>query len=65
MEKLEVIEREEPTEWFNSMVVATKKNTALRVCLDPRDLNRAVKHQHYKLPTREEIVAPFDGAKMF
>ena len=66
MKRLEVIERvEEPTEWVNSMVVMTKKNGAIRVCLDPRDLNRAVKHQHYKLPTREEIMAQLAGPKIF
>ena len=48
MEKLVAIERvEEPTGWVKSMVITTKKNGALRVCLDPQNLNRAIKHQHY------------------
>ena len=47
------------------MVVTVKKNGKLRICLDPRDLNKAVKRQHYKLPTREEIMAQFSGAKIF
>ena len=66
MEKLEVIDRVvELRELVNSMLVATKKNGALRVCLDPQDLNRAVKCQHYKLPTREEIMAEFCWSKEF
>ena len=60
MEKSEVIMKEdEPTSWASPIVVVTKKNGNLRVCLDPRDLNRAIKREHYKLPTRDEIHAKF------
>ena len=66
MEKSEVIIKEdEPTSWVSPIVVVTKKNGNLRVCLDPRDLNRAIKREHYKLPTRDEIHAKFKGAKYF
>ena len=56
---------DEPTDWVNSLVIVKKKNGSLRVCLDPRDLNRAIKRQHFKLPTREEIMAQFAGATIF
>ena len=66
MEKLGVISKvDEPTEWVSSLVVVTKRNGSLRLCLDPRDLNQAVKRQHYKLPTREEIMSQFAGATVF
>ena len=66
MEKLDVIERiEEPTDWVCSLVLVEKRNGDLRVCLDPRDLNRATKREHYKLPTREEIMTQFSDAKYF
>jgi len=66
MEQLGVICKvDEPTEWVSSLVVVTKKNGSLRLCLDPRDLNKAVKRQHYKLPTREEIMSQFAGATVF
>ena len=32
-----------------------KPNKKLRVCLDPRDLNKTIKRQHYKLPTAKEL----------
>ena len=54
-----------PTDWVNSLVIVPKKNGNIRMCIDPRDLNRAIKRQHYKLPTREEITAKFAGAKVF
>lgn len=66
MERMEVIKKiDEPTEWVSSLVIVQKKTGALRICLDPRDLNKAVKREHFKLPTREEIMAQFAGAKWF
>ena len=55
----------EPTEWVNSMVTVPKKNGTIRLCMDPRDLNRGIQRQHFKLPTREEIMAKFSGAVLF
>ena len=70
-EELEQMEREpvivkvmEPTDWVNSAVIVHKKNGRLRVCLNPRDLNRAIKRQHFKLPTREETMSRFTGAQI-
>lgn len=66
MENLEVIEKiDEPTEWVSSLVIVEKKNGKPRVCMDPRDLNRAIKREHFKLPTREEIMSQFANAKYF
>ena len=66
MEGLGVIAKvHEPTDWVSSMVIATKKNGDVRVCLDPRDLNRAVMRSHFKLPSREEAMAKFTGATCF
>ena len=41
-----ITEVREPTEWVSSMVIVPKKNGDLRVCLDPRNLNRAIRRQH-------------------
>ena len=66
MEKLKVIAKvDEPTDWVSSMVIVKMKDGNIRVCLDPKDLNKAIRCQHYKLPTREEIMAKFAGAKYF
>ncbi|XP_030851255.1 uncharacterized protein K02A2.6-like [Strongylocentrotus purpuratus] len=66
MERLKVITPvDEPSDWVSSLVVVMKKNNQLRVCLDPRDLNRSIKREHYQLPSREEITAQFAGAKYF
>ena len=55
----------EPTPWVSSMVVVRKKNGDVRICIDPRDLNKAVKRCYYPMPTIEEIVARLPRAKIF
>ena len=60
MEDLGVIVKvNEPTEWVNAFVIAEKPNGKLRVCLDPRALNRAIKRERFDLPTREEVQSKF------
>ena len=61
MEDMGVIEKiEEPTKWVNSFVPVTNPNGNLRV-----DLNKSIKREHFKLPTREEVTAQFANAKVF
>ena len=65
MEKNGVIIREtKPTDWVNSIVIVDK-GTKLRICIDPRDLNKALKRQHYPLPTIEEVSTRLSGSKVF
>ena len=66
MKKLGVIHKvDHPTEWVNSMVITEKPNGDLRICLDPKDLNRNILREHYPLPKKEEIFAEMCGAKWF
>ena len=66
--ELDVIYRvEEPTEWVSSLVIVEKPNTngSLRICLDPKDLNKAIKRQHYPIPTNEDIFDKLKGATVY
>ena len=54
----------EATDWVSSMVTVVKPNK-LRICIDPKDLNRAIKRRHYPLPTVEEIATSLSKAKVF
>ena len=55
MERTKVIQKvQEPTDWVNSMVCTKKSDGTLRVCLDPKDLNKAIKRCHHKTPTPEQ-----------
>ena len=55
----------EPTDWINSMVMTEKKNGDVRICIDPKDLNMAIKREHFQIPTKEEILGELAGAKYF
>ena len=54
-----------PTPWISSMVEVVKPNGQLRICLDPRDLNKAIQREKYPLPTIEEVATRLHGAKVF
>ena len=56
---------EQPTEWVNSMVVETKENGDLRICLDPKDLNDAILREHYPIPVLDEITPELAGSDTF
>ena len=56
---------DEPTDWVHSLVIVEKKNGTLRLCLDPQDLNKAIKREHYRIPTAQEISSKLAGKKVF
>ena len=59
------IKEGEPTAWVNSLVYRRKPNGSLRICLDPKDLNKAIYREHHVIPTLEEILPKLSGAKYF
>ena len=71
MDKLKEMEKKghlakvmQPTDWVNSMVVWSRAEK-IRFCLDPVDLNKADKREHYPIPSVEEIVAKIPDATVF
>ena len=56
-----LVKVDQPTDWVNNLVIVEKKNGSLRLCLDPRDLNKAIKREHCKIPTMTEISSEFAG----
>ena len=56
---------EQPTKWVNSVVLVRKPNGDVRICLDPVDLNKALKREHYPLKTVEEVASRMSEAKVF
>ena len=53
----------EPTDWVSSMFTVVW-NGKLRICPDPKDLNKAIRREHYPIPRVEEMVASMPGAKV-
>lgn len=39
------------------MTIVKKANGDLRICLDPKELNLAIKREHFRLPTLDEIIS--------
>ena len=66
MKKRRVIRKEEePTDWVSSMAIVEKPDESLRICLDHRNLNKAIKREHFQLPTLENITTRMTNAKWF
>ena len=54
-----------PSDRVSSLVIVQKPNGSLRVCLDPSDLNQAIKRHYLQLPTTDEILSQLSGACYF
>ena len=45
---------EQPTPWLSQIVITSKKNGDIRMCLDLKELNKALLREHYTLPILED-----------
>ena len=67
-EEFGVIERiEGPTPWVSPIVVAPKPKSPgqIRVCMDMRQANQAIKRERHVTPSIKEIIGDLNGAKVF
>lgn len=55
----------EPADWVSSLVCVDKPDGSIHVCLDPKDLNVAIKKEHYPLRLVDDITANCAGATVF
>lgn len=53
----------EPTLRVNSLVIAEKPNGTLRICVDPRDPNKAIRPPHYPMVTLNGVLPQLSKAK--
>ena len=56
---------DEPTDWASHLVIAMKESGDLRLCLDPKQLNKALKRERYPLPRIEDVLPDLSRAKVF
>ena len=54
-----------PTPWVNSMVIVEKKDNSLRICLDPKNLNKYIMRDYKTTPTAEEISSKLHNKSIF
>ena len=55
----------EPTVWVSHPVIVDKPSGDIRLCIDPRHLNKAVRREHYPTPTVDEVTARMSDAKVY
>ena len=65
IEKDVIAEVNEPTDWVSNLVIVEKPNKSLRLCLDPKELNLAIKSENYLIPTLEELSVKLANKKFF
>jgi hypothetical protein len=66
MESLNVIEKvHKPTKWVNNKVLVRKPNGKLRICIDPRAVNKFIVQPKFQIPTIDEIKSKMQNAKVF
>ena len=54
-----------PTDWISASVITTKKNGKIRLCIDPKPLNNALKRNVYPLPTIDDVLPLLSKARIF
>lgn len=60
-----LIKVQEPTEWVNPIVIVKKPSGGVRICMDPRELNKYILREHFQIPTTDTIFSELQGAKIF
>ena len=60
-----IVKVTEPTDWCAPIVPVSKKNGKVRICVDLKKLNKAVKREHYMLPNLDDISPKLNGATVF
>ena len=53
------------TPWVNSVVVTPKEDGSIRLCLDPRDVSKAVKRNAYYTRTVDDVIPQVSGLTHF
>ena len=56
---------DQPTDWVNNLVITEKPDGSMRICLDPKPLNEAIKREHHRLPTADDVHSKLANKKIF
>ena len=60
-----ITEVHDHTEWINSIVPVVKEDSSLRLCLDPKDLNKAITRNQWYARTLDDILLELAQSKYF
>ena len=65
LERAGVIERVHASQWVSPIVVGRKRDGQIRLCVDLRQVNRAVVTDGYPIPHMEEILHRLQGSHVY
>ena len=66
LEKLDIIEKTTGlTHWVSPVIVMPKSDGDIRLCVDMRRANLAVKKERHPIPTIEELLQEMNQSKIF
>ena len=66
LEKLNIIEKTTgPIYWVSPVIVVPKSDGDIRLCVDMRRANLAVKRERHPIPTIEELLQEMNQSKIF
>ena len=66
LEALDIIEKVEgPSEWVSPVIVVPKPNGDIRLCVDMRQANGAIRRERHPIPTVDEVLYKMNGGKVF
>ena len=66
MERADIIEEHtDPAPWISNIVLAPREDGSLRVTVDMRQVNKAIKNTNVPIPNVEDINAQLSGSKYF
>ena len=66
LEELNIIEKvTTPSSWISPVVIVPKKNGDVRLCIDMRQANTAVKRIKHPIPTIDEVLQDLNNSTMF
>ena len=60
-----ITEVHQHTEWINSIVPVMKEDSSRRLCLDPKDLNKAIERNQWYARTLDDILPELAQSKYF
>eukprot|EP00112_Aurelia_sp_Birch-Aquarium-sp1_P016953 Seg3886.2 transcript_id=Seg3886.2/GoldUCD/mRNA.D3Y31 product="Transposon Tf2-3 polyprotein" protein_id=Seg3886.2/GoldUCD/D3Y31 len=56
---------DQPTDWVNNLVITEKPDGSMKICLDPKPLNEAIRREHHRLPTADDVHSKLANKKIF
>jgi len=54
-----------PSAWISARLVLRKASGKVRICIDPKPLNKALKRSNYPMPTIDDVLPELAKAKVF